>query len=300
MKKNALILGLGFLGTNIAEELHDEYNIIAFSHDVNDWQKTYQGDFTKKDDLETVFKKYTINLVIHALSTTIPSNNEISYDIRSNLLGTIQLLDLMKDYSVPKIVFLSSGGTVYGRISDDRPVSENHATNPICSYGITKLAIEKYIALYQYLYHIDYVILRISNPYGENHFSDKHGFINVSLKKILRHEKITVWGDGEVVRDYLYVQDVAKILHMLLKKNVTQKILNIGSGEGHSINSVLAVMRKQIGDFRVEYTSSRSFDVPKIVLDTYKLQSLISYQLTTIEEGINRTYRWLQKNTHER
>lgn len=298
MKKNVLIIGFGFLGTNIAESLRREYNIIVFSKDIFSVQgeyKTYQGDFTKKDDLEMVFKHNTIDLVVHALSTTIPSNNDATFDVRSNLLGTIQLLDFMKYYNVPKIVFLSSGGTIYGRIHNDLPVKESYETDPVCSYGITKLAIEKYIALYHFLYHIDYLILRISNPYGEFHVSDEQGFINVSLKKLIRKEKIIVWGNGDVVRDYIYIKDCSSMIHELIKNNISNQILNIGSGHGYSLNEILAVIQNTVGKCTVEYKPARNFDIPRIVLDTQKLRSHIDVKLTPLAEGIRHTYEWLKR-----
>ena len=298
MKQNILILGgLGFIGRNLMEELINDYNLVVFDHQkINNQQNFlyFSGDFTKKEDLESIFVKNKIDLVIHSISTTVPSSENMVYDIDSNLISTLNLLELIKKYSVAKILFISSGGTVYGLIDNKNSVDENHPTNPICSHGINKLAIEKYIYLYHYLYNIDYLILRLSNPFGENHASDKQGLINVTLKKIIKKEKITIWGDGGIIRDYIYIKDCAKIIHELIEKNISNQIINIGSGLGHSINEILSIIRNLVGDFEIENIEGRNFDVPKIVLDTSKLKSLITYKLTPIEEGINKTYKWLK------
>ncbi len=224
MKKNILVLGgSGFLGKNICEVLRKQYNIIVFSKEsipASD-HKSYQGDFSNPKDLEMVFKENKIDIVLHLISTTTPatSNKDKAYDIKSNLLATIDLLDLMVKYSVPKIVFISSGGGVYGKLgNNEKSVKEDHATNPLCSYAICKLAIEKYLLLYKNLHNIDYLILRVSNPYGEHHSSDSQGIINIMLKKIVAGDKIEIWGDGSVIRDYIYVKDCANIVKTLLDK----------------------------------------------------------------------------------
>lgn len=298
MKQNILILGgLGFIGQNLVEELFNEYNLIVFDYGkANNNQNFhyFKGDFTRKEDLERVFRENKIDLVIHSISTTIPSSDNIVYDIDSNLISTINLLELISKYSVPKILYISSGGTVYGLIENKNSVDENHPTNPICSHGINKLAIEKYIYLYHHLYNIDYLILRLSNPFGEYHISDKQGLINVTLKKILKKEKITIWGDGEVIRDYIYIKDGVRIIRELIEKNISNQIINVGSGQGHSTNEILSIIRNLFGDFEIVNKEARNFDVPKIVLDTSKLKSLIKYKLTPIEEGINKTYKWLK------
>lgn len=299
MKNTILLLGgLGFIGQNIIEELQDEYSLIVFDHskESKDLKNVYiHGDFTKKEDIEAVFSNYKIDLVIHAISTTIPASSNTVLDIDSNLTSTISLLELMRKYSVPKIAFLSSGGTIYGIVNNKNGANEDYPTHPISSHGIIKLAIEKYIYLYHHIYHINYLILRLSNPFGEKHLSDKQGFINVTLKKIIKKEKITIWGDGRIIRDYIYIKDCTKIIHALINKNISNQIINVGSGQGYSINELLLIMRNQIGDFKVEIKDARNFDVPKIVLNTQRLRLLINFKLTPIEDGIKKTYAWLQK-----
>ena len=194
LAKFFLILGgFGFTGTNLTEELlkRGNYGIIIFeakkvliqNPDILNEVKVYFGDFHNEKDYEIIFKDNIIDLVIHLIGTTIPSisNENIIYDIDSNLVNTIKLLNIMTKFQVKKIVFISSGGTVYG-ISKNKH-KESDPTTPICSYWIMKLTIEKY--LYNYLYQINFLILRPSNPFGEYHKSSQQGLINVVLEKIL-------------------------------------------------------------------------------------------------------------------
>ncbi|MHB9099645.1 MAG: NAD-dependent epimerase/dehydratase family protein, partial [Syntrophales bacterium] len=307
-KKKILILGgFGFIGSNIIEALirTNLYDVIVFefkgvTNKFPGLLTVYHGDFNNEDDLVEVFKNHRIDIVVHLISTTVPStsNSNIVYDISSNLVGTIRLLDIMLQYQVRNIVFLSSGGTVYGEINESK-ASENHPTSPISSHGIIKLSIEKYLILYNRLHDMQYLILRVSNPYGEHHNSTKQGFINVVIKKVLSNEKIVVWGDGSIIRDFIYVKDLAEIVVRLLGRSIFNEIINIGSGEGYSINQIL----EYIGDnhhIEIEYKPSRKYDIQKIILNIDKLLSIEKFTFTAIKKGIYLTYQLCKANEEER
>lgn len=306
-QKTILVLGgFGFIGTNIIDRLRkdEKYKIIVFEFTkvlprqkhLNDI-KTYYGDFSNKKDIEVVFKENKIDIVIHLIATTVPStsNENMVYDVSSNAIGTLELLNLMKTYHVTNIVYLSSGGTIYG-IPQQDTVDEESPTNPICSYGIVKLAIEKYIHLFKHLYNINHLILRASNPYGPFHTSLSQGLINVFLSKIIRGETITVWGDGKVVRDYLYAGDLAEIVYNMITKDIWNDTYNIGSGAGHSINEILKIMENKIGEVKVAYAPKRKFDVPKIILNVDKLKKQFSIKFTSLEDGILLTHKYHKHN----
>lgn len=301
MKKNLLMLGgLGFLGKNLVQVLKNSYNIIIFDHKKINAEDTlsYAGDFTNAEDLKIIFKNNKIDLVLHLISTSTPgsSNDDMSFDINTNLVATVKLLELMKKHSAPKIVFISSGGAIYGKINPrTNLIDENYQTNPLCSHAICKLAIEKYLYLYNYLYNINYLILRVSNLYGEHHRSKKLGLINIALKKILNGETVEIWGDGEIVRDYLCVNDCAMIIKTLLEKNINNEIFNVGSGQGYTINEIINKIKNIHGDFAVEYKKGRDFDVPKIILNIEKLKKIVNFQFTDINSGIAKTLNWLKK-----
>ena len=308
-KKNILLLGgFGFIGLNLIEEFiqSDQYNIIVFSAkntpadrmDIFKDVKIYLGDFNNENDLEKIFQENKIDIVFHLISTTIPStsNEDIIYDIKSNLISTIRMLDLMVKNNVGKIVFFSSGGTIYGIGNEREKFSESDLSKPICSYGIIKDTIEKYLFLYNYLYGLQYLILRVSNPYGEYHNSEKQGLINVALKNILKGESVNIWGDGEAIRDYLYVGDLAKIVAQLIEKNIFNEVFNVGSGVGYSVNEIISVIRKVAGNVDVVKREARKVDVPRIILDNKKLQSINPFVFTDVEMGIREAYHWMKQN----
>jgi len=311
MKKKILILGgFGFIGTNLTEELlkRGNYEIIIFeaknviiqNPDLLNDVKVYYGDFHNEKEYEIIFKENQIDIVIHLISTTVPSmsNENIIYDIDSNLVNTIKLLNIMKQYQTKNIVFPSSGGTVYGILKKEH--KESDPTTPICSYGIMKLTTEKYLYLYNYIYGINFLILRPSNPFGKYHKSPRQGLINVILEKILNKETIEIWGDGSVVRDYIYIKDFVRIIVDLIEKNIQNEIINIGSGRGYSINEILTIIREEIGDFPLKYVEARKVDVPYLILNIDKLRTFLDINLMGIEEGIKKTYNWLKERNINR
>ncbi len=305
MKKILILGGFGFIGTNLTIELlkRGNYKIIIFeankiiipNPEILNNVKIYYGDFHNEKEYEIIFKENEIDIIIHLISTTIPSisNDNIIYDIESNLVNTIKLLNMMRQYNIKNIIFPSSGGTIYGSSKNEH--KESDLTTPICSYGIIKLMIEKYLHLYNYLFGINYLILRLSNPYGEYHLSSQQGLIEVVLEKILKGETIEVWGDGSVVRDYIYIKDLVRIIVDLIENRIQNKIINIGSGQGYSINEILTIIREEIGDFPLDYTKARRVDVPCSILNISKLRALLDINLINIKEGIKKTYEWLKQ-----
>ncbi|MBF0430930.1 MAG: NAD-dependent epimerase/dehydratase family protein [Fibrobacteria bacterium] len=186
---------MGFIGTNLCRQLMEagNYECYIFDyHKVKILDKSligrvpmFFGDFSNSGDLKHVLDQVKIDVVVHLVSTTFPSNSNqnIGYDLQTNIASTIQLLDAMHERNVNEIVFISSGSTVFGP-PVFHPMNESHPTNPLCSYGITKLAIAKYIQLYAHLYGLHYLILRPSNPFGPFHLSQKIGFVDILLKKL--------------------------------------------------------------------------------------------------------------------
>lgn len=238
-----------------------------------------------------------MEVVFHLVSTTLPktSNDDPIHDVRSNLVDTLQLLESCVEAGVRKVVFASSGGTVYGP-PRTVPIIEGHPTDPITSYGIVKLAIEKYLHLFHHLHGLDYAALRISNPYGP--FQDptgQQGAIAVFLQNILAGRPITIWGDGEVVRDYLYVSDLAEALVLASERG--RGVFNIGSGQGASLNQLLEYIATVVGERpEVRYQTGRSLDVPANVLDPDLAKEELGWNPgVDIATGIERTWDWLKK-----
>lgn len=221
-----------------------------------------------------------------------------AYEFSGNLNSNINLVEKCIDFNIEKFVFISSGGTVYG-IPEQIPVNENHPQNPISNYGLGKLTMEKLLHLYHHNQNFNYTVLRVSNAYGERQNLHKNqGVIGVWLKNISQNKPIEIWGDGTVVRDYVYVQDVAKAVLNALIKVKGADIYNIGGGgKGHSLNNIIASIKDNLGiSFEVNFKPSRNFDVPVNVLDISKAIAEIDYQPTIgLSEGISRTWLWINE-----
>ncbi|CAI8157469.1 MAG: dTDP-4-dehydro-6-deoxyglucose reductase [Prochlorococcus marinus str. MIT 9215] len=185
---------------------------------------------------------------------------------------------------------VSSGGTVYG-IPCAVPIPETHPTNPICSYGITKLAIEKYVALYRQLHGLDGLILRVANPFGPRQRLDAaQGVVPVFLGKALRHEPLQIWGDGTTVRDFLNVADVVAALLAAVAYQGEETLFNIGSGQGISLNQLIVLLERQLKrSLEVEYLPPRGCDVPTNVLCIDRAMRVLDWKpQIPVAEGLRR------------
>jgi UDP-glucose 4-epimerase len=244
------------------------------------------GDFVTGNGLAEALDG--VDLVYHLISTTVPStsNADPIFDVQSNLIGTLRLLEMMRAAAVRRVVYVSSGGTVYGNPSV-LPVPETHPLGPLCSYGVVKVAIENYLHMHAELYGLTSNVLRVSNPYGTHqHHIGVQGIIPTFFKKIADGSPIEIWGDGSIVRDYIHVSDVVSAL---LRAGTRDRsgTFNIGSGIGHSVNEILDVVQRQTGSVAdVRYLPHRTFDVERIYLDITKARAELHWQpLLALDEG---------------
>ncbi len=297
--------GSGFLGSHIVDKF------LAEKHDVTVYDlyperfrrspkgiKFVTGDFGNVGALDELIATGW-EAVIHCVSTTTPksSNESPEFDIHSNVIGTLNLLDICVRHQIGKMVFLSSGGTVYGDIGDLELVDELHSVRPMCSYGVSKLSIEHYLDVYKHLRGLEYVALRLSNPYGERQSPLRAlGALTVFLHRTLKHQPVEVWGDGSVTRDFIYVGDVANAVY-LATVNPISGVFNVGTGTGLSLRDILSHISAVVGfEPVVHWLPSRSFDVPRIVLDARKLKLATSWNnVTSIQDGVEITADWLRK-----
>ncbi|MBP3566533.1 MAG: NAD-dependent epimerase/dehydratase family protein [Paraprevotella sp.] len=305
MKTIFLIGGFGFIGSNLLDfidnNLSNIYDVIVFDkfqkhrsgHKFKCVKKVYSGDFSDETNLSNVFEENNIDYVLHFLSSTTPiTSNNALYDIESNLIPTIKLLNIMQKYNVKDIVYLSSGGAIYGNFQKKKH-SEGDAVYPKSSYGIVKLATEKYLLSYSELYGFNSLILRLSNPYGKYHYNDRQGIINIAIRKAINEQTFNIWGDGKGLKDYIYINDVCDIIFRLIKEGVKTNVLNIASGSLHSVNEIANSIKKIVPSFKVEYTSSSFVDIPSFELDITLLKCTIGeYNYTTFEEGMEETFEW--------
>ena len=303
-----IVGGGGFLGRNLAGLLLSEgqsvrifertgYDHSQFPlHRQIEWQ---YGDYSRPEDISSALQNVDVVYLFASTTTPKTSNDNFSYDIESNLVATVSFLEIASKHEIRKIIFPSSGGTVYG-IPGNTPISEAHSNHPICSYGINKLAIEKYLALFERQHGLDYTVLRISNPYGPyQSVNSGQGVVANFLYKVLNNEEIEIWGDGSTIRDYVYVADVARALLQASGNNSGQRIFNVGSGIGYDLNEILLHIEQIAGKkARRRYVAGRLLDVPINILDIGKARQLLDWTPSyTLHEGLEATANWLYNQT---
>jgi UDP-glucose 4-epimerase len=234
--------------------------------------------------------------VVYCAGGLMPAQSNLhpTADIELALPPLICVLEALRhrpDQRGAGITFLSSGGTVYGNPLR-LPVGEDHPTDPITSYGVMKLASEKYIRMYTSLYGVPGRILRCSNVYGEGQPPDRgQGVVAAFLHRALAGQPITVFGDGSVVRDYLYAGDLADLVVRLLGLGPQPDLANVGSGVGTSLKAVVDLVEAVTGRaVQIEHKPGRRFDIGEIVLDITRLRRLVPFEPLPIEVGMRRTW----------
>ena len=299
--------GGGFIGSAIVDRLlKDRHEITVFERPrVEPYRKFspkervswVAGDLMSVHDVSSAM--IGADVVLHLVSTTLPknSNDDPVYDVQTNLVASLQMLNAMVVNTVPRIVFISSGGTVYGN-PVNLPIDENHPTEPKVSYGITKLAIEKYLLLYKHLYGLKVSILRVANPYGPRQSVEtSQGAVGVFLNNAIAGTPINIWGDGSVRRDYLYISDVAEAFAAAIDYEGEYSVFNIGSGQGTSLNELVSNIEHTLGlKVLVNYEHGRAFDVQESVLDnSLALRELSWKPIVGFNEGLSRVADYLKK-----
>lgn len=308
--KNILLLGgFGFVGTNLLKYIDakysKDYQVVVFdrisSHphgiEFRCVEKVYAGDFSDETNINRIFHDNKIDIVVHLLSSTVPvTSNNALYDVESNLISTLKLLGVMDEYGIRDIVYMSSGGAIYGDVLQ-KVHNEDDAVYPKSSYGVVKLAIEKYLLSYSELYGFHTLILRLSNPYGPYHYNNKQGVINIAIRKALSHKPLQIWGNGEGIKDYIYIEDVCNIILKLISEGVESNVYNLAASEVLSVNEIVEAIKREIPSFSTEYITASDMDVQSFELDTTKLRKRLGgYKMTSFKEAIRKTIDWQIKN----
>ena len=300
-----LVLGAGgFIGSHLCQALasagarvHGFGRRPAFTDSLPAMRFT-AGEFTDRAALALAVDGAEI--VFHLLGGTNPevSNKDPIADLQVNTVASVQLLELCRAAGVRKIVFVSSGGTVYG-VPAAVPIPEDAATNPISAYGINKLMVEKYLQLYATLGGPRAVTLRVANPYGpfQSPFR-RQGLVSALIETVLAGRPVEIWGDGQVVRDYLYVGDLADAMLAASLYEGPEQVLNVGSGIGRSVLEVVALVCTALGQNppSVIHKPGRRADVPTNVLDISRIQQTLGWSpRTDWMDGLHRTATWVAK-----
>lgn len=293
-------LALHFLNTNDEITLVDEKDEYFFNMPLMENAKRISVEFDAANvDFDEIVRDQ--DFVYHLISTNNPttSNKNIGRDLTDNIMITIKLLEACVKNHVKRVIFISSGGTVYGPDANC-PIKEDDETNPINTYGIQKLTIEKLFYLYEYMHGLDYRVVRLSNPYGPyQRPNGKLGVITTFIYRALNDQTISVYGDGSVIRDYIYIEDAINGIIMIAACETEQKIYNLGSGVGTSVNDVIEIIKKITGrKLDVKYIEKRSVDVPVNILDVSKFRAIGGDKIVNVslEDGIKKTIQFFENN----
>jgi UDP-glucose 4-epimerase len=298
---NCLVVGAnGFLGSHVVDKLINDGNFVrAFDRFEENESKylesekieRFQGDFLNLEDISAALND--IDFVFHFISTTTPISSEDDplFEIDTNIRHSVELFQKCVEKKIKKVIFASSGGSVYGNSSLDR-IDENVVPNPISPYAIGKLTVEKYLEYFKERSDLHSVVYRISNPYGPRQsLKARQGVIPIFLNRAIRNEPITIHGDGSMVRDYMYVSDVADMVAGSFE-NATQNLYNIGSGVGVSVSelveTILSTTDKELRT--IHLPAPRTF-VRKNVLDTSRFQKEFGISpIISLQDGIKSTW----------
>lgn len=310
MAKIFITGGTGFIGSHLVESLlaaGHQLKVLTSSSslhpNIQPFAKNLEvvrGNFGNQQLMLDYLQG--MDLLIHIAWTTVPktASQNPSYDAQSNIIGGIHLLEAAVKAGIQKVIFLSTGGALYG-IPSYTPIDEEHPLRPISAYGISKMTFERYLHFFYTNYQLDYTIYRVANAYGpRQNLTKGQGVIGIWLQRILEGKSLEIWGDGSVVRDYIYVTDVVDAIRDHLQYLGNTKVFNLGSGQGCSLNTIAtaceAICQQTI---QINYQAGRSFDVPVNILSIQRAKDLLQWQpKITLEQGIQHTWDWLKTRSH--
>lgn len=304
-RKTLIIGGAGYIGAYLVPMLLETGRQVTVlgrrampTFSLPDTASYVQGDFGQLELLSELLDHH--QEVVHLAYATVPNtsfDNPLA-DLLQNLPPTVQLFSEIA-MRAGKLVFVSSGGTVYGE-ARQLPISEDHPDRPISPYGVTKLTLENYAHLYSVTHGLNYICVRPANAFGvgQRPFVGQ-GFISTAMASVMRNEPIRIFGSHGTIRDYLYVSDVASGIVSALLYGSHAETYNLGSGIGRSNREVIDAFVPLMQEFgwrvRVESLNERAFDVKANVLDSTKLKTQTGWRpLVGFDEGLKLTRDWLK------
>lgn len=297
--------GAGFIASHVADAYLAKGHEVAvldnlstgFRHNVPKKAKFYETDILDAEGVNRVFDEFQPEIVNHhaAQMDVRYSIENPEFDARTNVLGSLGLILASVRTHVQKFIYISTGGAVYGE-PVSLPVSEEHPIRPDCAYGISKHTPEHYLHLYKQLEGLDYTVLRYPNVYGPRQNPKGEAGVNaIFIDSMLDGKTPVIFGDGEQLRDYVYISDIVEANVLALIKG-SGEILNIGSGIGSSVNQIFSLLAK-ILDFQkpAQYAAARPGEIYKIYLDSRRAQRILGWKAhVPFEEGLRHTVEWHQ------
>lgn len=314
---NVLITGgNGFIGANLTEALLSRGAKVTVFTKVAEanWEKKFKidgetntiiGDITSREDLEKVVQNMDYIFHLAGISGATESNNRSLLDMKINCGGALNLLEACRENNPKARILFPGSQLVYGQ-AKKLPVAENHMTEPTSIYGIHRLTIDKYSVLYNKIFGLKTVVLRIPNPYGPRQsMNHTYGIVNYFIGRALSGEKITIFGEGKQMRDYIYIGDLVEAMLIANSSSSSAgKIYNVGSGEPHQFKEMaekIIDLAKISSIEHVEFPSNDAkSEVGDIYLDISKIKIDLGWQpKTKLEDGIKKTIAFYKKSSVE-
>jgi UDP-glucose 4-epimerase len=308
MAKILVTGGAGFIGSHVVDRLVCEGHQVVvvdnlstgFKENLNREAKFHKMDI-RDEKIETLFKKEKFEFVNHhaAQMDVRRSTREPEFDAEVNILGSLNLILNSVKYNVKKFIYASTGGAIYGE-AEYLPVDEKHPVNPISQYGISKHTVEHYLYLYRELYGFNYTALRYPNVFGprQNPEINEAGVNSIFINAMLKGKTPTIFGSGEQLRDYTYIDDIVEA-NMLAFEKGNGEILNIGTGIGTSVNKIYKMLDKML-DFKEKpiYAAPRKGEIGRIYLDATKAKDVLGWEAkVSFEEGLKKTVEWWREKS---
>jgi len=298
--------GAGFIASHIVDFLLKKDHEVVILDNLSTGKKEHinkKAKFYKKDiitdDIDSIFEKEKPDIVIHAAAQVMlrESLKDPAYDAKTNIIGTINILEACRKNKVKKIIYTSTGGARVGE-PQYLPADENHPLNPVSPYGISKHTAEHYVWMYNQLYGLDYLIFCFGNVYGPRDDPKTKRVTAIFSDKMMKGESPVIFGDGKQTRDFIYVLDLAEFIVYSINKNPLHKLFHLANGTQISVNDIFNILKKVSG-FKEEakHTDAIPGEVRDIYLDTRLAQKELGWHpKTDFTKGLEQTFNWLKEH----
>lgn len=307
MAENYLVTGgAGFIGSHIVDHLISSGKVPVVVDNLSSGKIEnldpralfYEQDITDQEMMERVFMLHKPTVLFHLAAQISVSRSvrEPEEDAMVNIIGSLRLLKIAAKYGVKKVIFSSTGGAIYGDDVKRIPTDEEELPKPLSPYGIAKYATENYLRFFSSEFGIKYTALRYANVYGPRQDPyGEAGVVAIFSEKMLRNQEVVIFGDGECVRDYVYVGDVARA-NLLAIEKCENTVINIGTGIGTSVNELFDIMKPIAGYSReAVHKEPRPGDVKKSILNIERSRSLLGWEPSTqLERGLKETIEYFR------
>ncbi len=296
--------GAGFIASQIADAFIDEGHEVVilddlstgFEENINPKAKFVRLNINDHE-VSSLFEEEKFDVVNHHAAQMDVRRSVVdpAFDANTNILGTINLLQNSVKHGVNKFMFASTGGAVYGE-QEYFPADENHPTNPLSPYGISKLSVEKYLYFYFNEYKLNYTILRYANIYGprQNPFGEA-GVVAIFSTKFLKGDQPIINGTGEQTRDYVFVKDVVKANVLTLNDKISA-VYNVGTGKETNVNELYANLNSIVGKGQVEkHGTAAAGEQMRSVISSEKILNNFNWKPSTkLKDGLKETVNYFK------